>query len=191
MTSKERLIAAAAELLTERPWSKVSLGAIAQRAGVSRQTLYNEYGSRRELAQAFVLYEADRLLAAPEREITRHVADPRRAIAAALQTFLVEARGNHLMQAMRVEEHGDLLALVTTRNEVIDFAVARLTQHALATWPGIEEAAARGLMDTLVRLGISHSNQPTWSPEQTGAMVADILGARAEELFLSVSPRAA
>jgi AcrR family transcriptional regulator len=169
----------------------VSLGAIATRAGVSRQTLYNEFGSRRDLAQAFVLHEAERLLAAPEREITRHAAAPRDAIAAALQTFLLEARGNHLMQAMRVEEHGDLLALVTTRSEVIDFAVARLTQHALNTWPGIDAAAAGGLMDTLVRLGISHSNQPTWPPEQTGAMVADILGTRAEELFLSVSPRAA
>jgi AcrR family transcriptional regulator len=189
--SRDRLLDAADALLTERPWNKLSLGAIATAAGVSRQTLYNEFGSRREIAEAFVLREADRLLVAPEREITRHAHDPRAAIAAALRAFLAEAAGNHLMQAMRIEEPSDLLAMVTTRGEVIELAVGRLTMHARATWPGINPRDAEGLMNTLVRLGISHSNQPSWAPDETGRVVADVLGGRAEQLVLSVSPRAA
>ena len=35
---------------------------VARAAGVSRQTLYKEFGTRQEFAQAFVLREADRFL---------------------------------------------------------------------------------------------------------------------------------
>ena len=46
-------------------------GRLAAAAGVSRQTLYKEFGSRDEFAQAFVMREADRFLAAVEVACTR------------------------------------------------------------------------------------------------------------------------
>src|SRR5688572_1846340 len=60
------LLDAARELLRDRPWNEVTMAQVAQAAGVSRQTLYNEFGSREEFAQAFVLREGDRFLAAVE-----------------------------------------------------------------------------------------------------------------------------
>ncbi|MGH7436189.1 MAG: TetR/AcrR family transcriptional regulator, partial [Polyangiaceae bacterium] len=53
---RETLLGAATDLLREYKWSEVSMAAVAERAGVSRQTLYNEFGSRDEFAQSYVMH---------------------------------------------------------------------------------------------------------------------------------------
>ena len=50
-----------AELLT-KDWSAITLSDIARTAGVSRQSIYNEFGSRQGLAQGYALRLADRLV---------------------------------------------------------------------------------------------------------------------------------
>ena len=57
------LLDAARALLGERGWARVTMADVAARVGVSRQTLYNTFGSRDELAQALVLREQERMLA--------------------------------------------------------------------------------------------------------------------------------
>ena len=49
------------ELLT-KDWAAVTLADIAHSAGVSRQSIYNEFGSRQGLAQGYALRLADRLV---------------------------------------------------------------------------------------------------------------------------------
>ncbi|WP_146058254.1 helix-turn-helix domain-containing protein, partial [Streptomyces sp. SM9] len=44
------LLIAAEAHLARRPWSAVRMGEVAASAGVSRQTLYNEFGSKEGLA---------------------------------------------------------------------------------------------------------------------------------------------
>jgi AcrR family transcriptional regulator len=192
--SREALLAAADELLGEKPWSKVSLGQVAVRAGVSRQTLYNEFGGRREFAQAFVLREAERLLIGPEAELTRLAHDPRAGLTAALRTFLEAARENRLLQAMREETDNGLLALVTTRGDVLVAATRRLGAHVQRTWPGVDPDGAQRLMDVVVRLGISHATLPAGTPAQTAADLVTVLGPHIDALFAalpSMSSRAA
>ncbi|MGZ5369646.1 MAG: TetR/AcrR family transcriptional regulator, partial [Aeromicrobium sp.] len=46
----ERLLDAAQEITVASSWSDVTMGRIAEIAGVSRQTVYNEVGSKPELA---------------------------------------------------------------------------------------------------------------------------------------------
>ncbi len=82
---RETLLDAARSLLTERPWSQITMADIASRAGVSRQTLYNELGSREQFAQTFVLREAQRFIEAVQQAIDAHLDDPTAALAAALQ----------------------------------------------------------------------------------------------------------
>jgi AcrR family transcriptional regulator len=183
-------MAAADELLGEKPWTKISLGQIATRAGVSRQTLYNEFGGRREFAQAFVLREADRLMAGPEAELSRLAHDPRAALTAALETFLEGARDNHLLQAMREEEDSGLLALVTTRGEVLTVAAARLDAHVQRTWPGVDPDGTRLLMDVVVRLAISHATLPSGTPAETARDLVAVIGPQIDTLFAAL-PRAA
>ena len=49
---------------------------IAAAAGVSRQTLYNEFGTRDEFGQALLIREGSRLLDAVEETIAAHADDP-------------------------------------------------------------------------------------------------------------------
>lgn len=74
---RNTLLDSAAELMREYRWSEISMAAIASRAGVSRQTLYKQFGSREEFAQWFVLREADRFLTQVEAAIAHHVDEPR------------------------------------------------------------------------------------------------------------------
>ena len=50
------------DLLLTRDWSAITLADVARAAGISRQTIYNEFGSRLGLAQGYALRLADRLV---------------------------------------------------------------------------------------------------------------------------------
>src|SRR5690349_24634269 len=50
------------ELLLTRDWSSITLSDVAKAAGISRQTIYNEFGSRQGLAQGYALRLADPLV---------------------------------------------------------------------------------------------------------------------------------
>ena len=52
--TRERILGAAYELWAERPYDQVSIGAIAKSAGVSRQTVIRQFGTKDELAFAVV-----------------------------------------------------------------------------------------------------------------------------------------
>jgi AcrR family transcriptional regulator len=52
--ARERLIAAAYELFCQRGVRAVGVDAIIERAGVARQTLYRQFGSKEELVLAFL-----------------------------------------------------------------------------------------------------------------------------------------
>ncbi|WP_337589353.1 TetR/AcrR family transcriptional regulator [Streptomyces xinghaiensis] len=68
---RERLMDTAIAALSERPWTQIRLTGIAAEAGVSRQALYNEFGSKDGLARALAWREIDRYLAGVERALTR------------------------------------------------------------------------------------------------------------------------
>lgn len=70
-TARETLLSAARSALVEQPWSGVRMVDVAATAGLSRQTLYNEFGSKDGLARALVRSEADAYLRAVDRMLTR------------------------------------------------------------------------------------------------------------------------
>ncbi len=181
---RETLLDAVDALLDERPWAKISMGDVAKRAGVSRQTLYNEFGGRREFAEALLTREAERLMAGAELQIAAHPDDPRAAIAGALRVFLEAAADNRLVKSMVGEESDDgLLALVTTRDAVLSSATARLAALLQRTWPGLAAPDARRVTEVVVRLGISHATLPTGSAAATATALTAVLGPHLEELL--------
>jgi AcrR family transcriptional regulator len=179
---RDTLLDAAGALLADRPWSKVSMGEVARRAGVSRQTLYNELGGRPELAEAYVLREAGRLLAAVREAIEARADDPREALRGAFERFLVLARDTPMVRAIVADDGSDgLLPLVTTQGgAVIGFAGDGLAEVLRATWPGVPAADARRLADAVVRLAISHAARPAGPPNRTAADLATLLGPHVE-----------
>ncbi|WP_327369762.1 TetR/AcrR family transcriptional regulator [Streptomyces sp. NBC_01217] len=68
-TARDALLDAAHSALATLPWSAVRMVDVASAAGVSRQTLYNEFGSKDGLARALVRGAADSYLAGVERAL--------------------------------------------------------------------------------------------------------------------------
>ncbi|WP_431999615.1 TetR family transcriptional regulator [Streptomyces sioyaensis] len=113
--ARESLLDAAYTALTERPWTAVRMVEVAAAAGVSRQTLYNEFGSKEGLARALVRRETDHYLAGVARALSRGapVAGARgdaagRIVAAAAWTVRT-ARANPLVRAALTGCWGDRL----------------------------------------------------------------------------------
>ena len=62
-STRDRIVAAAVEMTTSSGWAAVTMARLAEAVGVSRQTVYNEVGSKPALAEAMVLEELARTLA--------------------------------------------------------------------------------------------------------------------------------
>ncbi len=56
-TMHERVVDAAVRLTAETGWSQVTMAKLADEVGVSRQTVYNEIGTKSGLAEAMILRE--------------------------------------------------------------------------------------------------------------------------------------
>ena len=97
--ARESLLDAAYTALARRPWSAVRMVDVASAAGVSRQTLYNEFGSKEGLARALVRREADGYLAGVERALATH-SDARDRLTATAEWTASTARENALVRAM-------------------------------------------------------------------------------------------
>jgi len=175
---RERILDAVGELLGDRPWAEVPMAAVAERAGVSRQTLYNSFGSRQELAQAYVIREADRFLAVVAETVRANQDDPVGTLSGALGLFLAAAETHPLARAVSAGDGGDeLLALVTSRGgPVLERVTGGLAGVIAENWPAAAPSDARLLADTLVRLAISHAALPGAPPQETAAEVATVLG---------------
>ncbi|MBU3870380.1 TetR/AcrR family transcriptional regulator [Streptomyces sp. 4503] len=100
--ARESLLDAAFAALEGRPWSRVKMAEVAAAAGVSRQTLYNEFGSKEGLARALVRREADAYLSGVERALSgvSGAAGPRERLAAAAVWTVRSATENPLVRAV-------------------------------------------------------------------------------------------
>jgi AcrR family transcriptional regulator len=182
---RETLLDGARDELQRRSWAQVTMGDIAAAAGVSRQTLYKEFGSRDEFAQAFVMREVDRFLAAVEVAVREHLDDPATALSAAFDVFLTAAAEDPLVRTLLSgEESYGLLALVTTQGEpVVAGATAHLSAIVLAGWPQVDPPDARLLAECLVRLAISYAALPAGPSAMTAASVTTLLGPYIERVL--------
>jgi AcrR family transcriptional regulator len=181
---RETVLDAVGELAADRAWSQVTMADVAARAGVSRQTLYNSFGSRQELAQAYVMREAERFLAAVEVAARDSAPDPRAALKAAAELFLSAAQTHPVIRAVASSENGDeLLPLLTTRGgPLVGEVTERLADLLIETWPGLARADAFVVADTLVRLAISHAALPREEPAATAQKLSDVLGPYLDQL---------
>jgi AcrR family transcriptional regulator len=182
---REMLLDAARALLEQRGWAQVTMAEIAARAGVSRQTLYNVFGSRDELAQAFVLREQQNLLADVERTIRSNADAPVRAVQAAFERFLELAAHDPVLRRAFTDQAADGMApLLTTRGApVVEGAVARLAEVIGASWPQAPRVEVEVMADCLVRLAISHAMLPREQPRATARAIAALLAPHIERVL--------
>jgi AcrR family transcriptional regulator len=175
---RQTLFGAARDQLEQRPWSEITMSDIAAAAGVSRQTLYNEFGNRKEFGLAFVIHEGERFLDDVEAAVLEHVDDPRAAVTAALELFLRTAGEDPLIRILlRDDGSGGMLPFVTTQGvPVVQWATLRLAAVIEEGWPQAPKPDVSLLSEALVRLAISYITTPSESAENTAASVAELLG---------------
>ena len=177
-SARDLLLDAVSDLLADRTWAAVRMADVAERAAVSRQTVYNTFGTREGLGRAYVTREATSFLAAVEQLIAANAGDPVRALAAALEMFLAAAESHPLVRAISASDEGDeLLVLVTTRGgPVLGPLSERLAAVIRETWPEVSAEQAELVADTLIRLAISYAALPGGSPGDVAGRVARVLG---------------
>jgi AcrR family transcriptional regulator len=172
----ERVVAAAAQLTLDVGWAGVTMGKLAERVGVSRQTVYNEVGSKPQLAEQMVLAELAKFLAVVDRAFDRHPDDLVAAIRGAASGVLELARTNALLQAVVSASYGaetELLPLLTSQNDaLVDTAKAVVRGRVAAYDVGIPTRHLEAAIDMIVRVVLSHVIHPVGQPDETAGDIA-------------------
>ncbi|MBS0408971.1 MAG: TetR/AcrR family transcriptional regulator [Proteobacteria bacterium] len=142
LAKTEAILEATSEAIYERGLS-VSMDEIARRAGVSKQTVYNHYGSKSELVRALIARRVDSITAA--LEVPGAVERPQDALAdyaRALLETITMPRGVTLMRLIiaSVAAEPDLALSVFN-------AGARASRAKLAEFLARETAAGRLAID--------------------------------------------
>lgn len=178
----ERILAAAAEMTAEMGWSQVTMAAVAERVGVSRQTVYNEWGSRDRLAEAMVLRELGAFLDEVDAGFDAHPDDLVAGVEAAIGRVLGLARVNHLLRAIVTATHGaetELVPLLTTRADVVIAVASDRVRGRIVAYPGLDLGRLDTAVDILVRTVLSHVMQPSQDsvrvPKDMAAAVVRLL----------------
>jgi AcrR family transcriptional regulator len=153
--------------------------------GVSRQTLYNEFGSKAGLAEVLIMREVETFLAGVGDRLDAHHDQAVEAIAAAVEYTLRAAADNPLLKAILTANRGGsdaLLPLITTHSEPLQTAAtAMLTAYAREHWAhlGLDDEQLDIVLDSLVRLTISRivlcQGPPEQAARELGWLVSPIL----------------
>ncbi len=186
VTTRDRLLVAAAELTCADGWAGVTMGKLAAHVGVSRQTVYNELGSKADLAEALLLRETDAFVQCVGEVFAEHPGRPVEGVTAAFRNTLEAARDNPLLKTVLGGPFGGQLPLVATQPEaVLTRAVTAVAPMLARSYPQarLSDSEWTVAVEAFCRLLLSHLVQPTGSVEHaTGQMrwvVGRLLGAQA------------
>ena len=175
-TMRDRIVEAGVALTTEVGWARVTMATIADRVGVSRQTVYNEVGTKPGLAEAMILHELDRFLGVVSLAFDAHADDLVVAIREASRDVLVLAQDNRLLHAVVSATHGadtELLPLLTTHAESLLAAAKIVIADRIEPYElGLDDEHLEAAIDMVVRVVLSHVMQPSAPPERTADDIA-------------------
>ena len=173
---RARIVAAASVLTTESGWSAVTMGRLAERVGVSRQTVYNEIGTKPALAEAMVLTELERFLSVVSDAFDAHPGDMLESIRAAVRAVLELAEGTPLLHAVVSATHGadtELLPLLTTHSDSLLTVAQVVIRERLEPYDlGLDGRHLDAAIDMVVRVVLSHVMQPSGTPAATANDIA-------------------
>lgn len=179
---RDTIVAAVDDLVRSRGWLATTMSDVATAAGVSRQTVYNEFGSRRSLVEAYVLREIEALIAGVEDAVRASREDARGAMHAAFGLFLKLASDEPLVQVIVADaEGGELIRLLTGLGRQL--ATDRIGRLIVEVWPQVSVADAELIAESMARLAISHALLPTSDPEDTATAVTRLVGPFIDEIL--------
>jgi AcrR family transcriptional regulator len=179
---RDTIVSAVDELVRTRGWSATTMSDVASAAGVSRQTVYNEFGTRQALVEAYVLREIETLVGEVEAHVRTHADDARAALSGAFGLFLKLASDEPLVRVIVADaEGGELIRLLTTSGLTV--ATDRVGALIEQVWPQVGRDDARLIAESLARLAISHALVTTGSPDDSAAAVTRLVGPFVDEVL--------
>ena len=175
---RELALEAARQGVLDRGWAAVRMGAIAAAIGISRQSLHAEFGTKDDLGNALVMQETAEFFEGVRVRLDLHPGDLAGGVFEAVQYMVSVARDNPLLQTIltRTPANGgdvSLLPLLTIRGEpLVDRAIEILGDWAHEQWPSADPNDVRVMVESVVRLCLSHILTPTKSPADAAADLA-------------------
>lgn len=124
-------------------------------------------------------------LAAVEQAIVAHVAEPREALAAALEVFLTAAAEEPLVKAIVAGDDSDgLLSTVTNHaGPILHGSTVRLTEMLVKQRPDTDHEALNRIARYLVRLAVSYAASPDGTPAEVARETVTVLGPYLDEVL--------
>jgi hypothetical protein len=155
------------------------MGRLAEIVGISRQTVYNEIGGKRQLAEQIMFTELNRFLMVVDEAFGSHPTDLVAAVRRACHDVLVLAGKTTLLQIVVSASHGaehDLLPLLTTQSQpIIQTTKDLILRRCRPYTPHTPERELNATIDVVVRTVLSHVMQPSATPAQTADDIALIV----------------
>lgn len=179
---RERLLDAAQAMIEDTGWSSVTMARIAERAGVSRQTVYNEFSNKHGLAEQLAMRELARFLDVVRERMageTTLVEGIRAACEGALQMGEQSLLVRTIVTSLPEEQDADFLQILTTESgEIVEAAVMVVKQSVVDLYPPVPltDAELEVAVEVVVRLVLSAITRPSKPPREAAADIAWITG---------------
>jgi AcrR family transcriptional regulator len=182
-SARESLLASALSAVRRQPWTEVRMVDVAESAGVSRQTLYNEFGSKDGLSRALIRSEVDAFLSGVESALAhaeRAGADAGDCFAAAADWTLRATRDNPLVRCALTGERDRSIALMPgsgrpTPTELVGLVRDRAVGAIEHGYPKLALDRIGAACEAAVRLTLSYAVAPAPTVEEASAEVARLV----------------
>ena len=175
---RELALDAARQVVLDRGWAAVRMGAVATQIGISRQSLHAEFGTKEELGNALIMRETAEFFDGVSTRLAEHPGDLAAAVSAAVRYMVTIARDNPLLETVltRAPAGGadtSLLSLLTIGGEpLIGSAITIVGDWVESQWPKADPADVSVMVESLVRLCQSHILTPTKTSEAVASDLA-------------------
>ena len=175
----DRILDATVEVALIHGLTRLSVGDVAKRAGISRPTLYKRHPSKEALVAAAVLREAARVIEAVEAAVDAvdRADGPKAALRAGVATALAVLR-DHLLLDRVVRTEPEMLVPLLTTDDGLILRVIRPPIEALIAdrFAPVDAVTCRRVADMLTRLLLSYAlNAPDDPPDVVATVLADVV----------------
>lgn len=169
MDVRDQLLTAAFEAATLHGIARLSMAEVAQRAGLSRQTLYRHFPSKDILIAEVVERETATLISRVTAAAAEH-GDPRASFEAGVLASLIAVREHPLLDRLLTTEPDTLLPLLTTDGGPVlrmarEIVLVIVDQHRIVHDP----TELRRFADVVSRLLVSYAIAPPDDPPEVVA----------------------
>jgi AcrR family transcriptional regulator len=170
------IVAAATQLNTEVGWSALTMARLAERVGVSRQTVYNEVGSKALLAELIRQRAARQLGTIIDEAFAAHPTDVVAGVRSAAFDFLQAVEIDPMLKAILASSQGVPSDLLPSPDVDASYLLGRardslrnnLERFELTLTPDQRSI----FIETAIRLVLSKALQPSSSPQQAADGIA-------------------